>query len=393
MNRRIANLLARKAKLLADARAVAENEESTAEEIAEKTDEILAEVEKIDKSVATLKQLLAKEEEDNDNADDVEDSTPAPAPEERSSKNKVQEARSAIFRYLQSGKAEEARSTSGAITTSNAGVLLPRDVATPAIQAVKGTSFIRDAAVTQTIAAGTKVPVFSDAANFAAVGEGVPAPVVDLEIGGPTLEPMRIAGIVKVTIETLKLAAEGEEGTQNSLLQVMQDGLSNSEENYFLNGNGTTEPQGVFTAAPVKVTDDEAVTADGLNKLFYSLLPRFRRNGAFVMSSLTAAHVRGLTDPAGNPIWQPAGLHSDVETLYGRPVYVSEYAPEMEAGKKAVVFGDFSFYRIGERGEQWVKMLDQNYAESGKVGILLTSFLDAKVALPKAFAALAIADE
>ena len=56
----------------------------------------------------------------------------------------------------------------------------------------------------------------------------------------------------------------------------------------------------------------------------------------------------------------------------------------MGAGKKAVIFGDFSFYWIGDRQGITFKRLNERYADTAQVGFLATKRLDAKLILPEA---------
>lgn len=49
-----------------------------------------------------------------------------------------------------------------------------------------------------------------------------------------------------------------------------------------------------------------------------------------------------------------------------------------------MLFGDFSYYWIGERGKRKMKRLEERYAEQGLVAFITSQRVDAKLVLPKA---------
>jgi HK97 family phage major capsid protein len=58
--------------------------------------------------------------------------------------------------------------------------------------------------------------------------------------------------------------------------------------------------------------------------------------------------------------------------------------PELGAGKKPILFGDFKYYWIGDREGITFRKLSEKYADSGQVGFLATKRLDGKLILPEA---------
>ena len=94
--------------------------------------------------------------------------------------------------------------------------------------------------------------------------------------------------------------------------------------------------------------------------------------------------IRKLKDANGQYLWQKALHEGDHETLLGKPIFHSPFAPELGAGKKAVAFGDFSFYWIGDRTGITFRRLNERYADTGQVGFLATKRVDGKLILPEA---------
>ena len=77
-------------------------------------------------------------------------------------------------------------------------------------------------------------------------------------------------------------------------------------------------------------------------------------------------------------------------TLLGHPILVSAYLDSVAPGSKPVLFGDFSYYWIGERGKRVIKRLVEHYANQGQVAFLTSECVDAKLVLPEAIKCLEV---
>ena len=83
------------------------------------------------------------------------------------------------------------------------------------------------------------------------------------------------------------------------------------------------------------------LTYDDMLTLYHSTDKRYRKNAVWLMNDDTAFHLRKLKDDDGNYLW-----NTNDDTILGKPVVISEYMPDIEAGAKPVAFGDFSYYWI-----------------------------------------------
>ena len=102
------------------------------------------------------------------------------------------------------------------------------------------------------------------------------------------------------------------------------------------------------------------------------------------MNDSTVAAIRKLKDSNGQYLWQPALREKEYDTILGKRVITSPYAPEIAAGAKTVMFGDFSYYWIGDRQGVSFKRLNERYADLGQVGFLASKRVDGKLILPEA---------
>ena len=83
--------------------------------------------------------------------------------------------------------------------------------------------------------------------------------------------------------------------------------------------------------------------------------------------------VRCCARRSGSSTWMRSG--------YAR---ITPFVPEMKSGQKSVIFGDLSFYWIGDRQGITFKRLNERYADTGQIGFIATKRLDGKLILPEA---------
>lgn len=58
----------------------------------------------------------------------------------------------------------------------------------------------------------------------------------------------------------------------------------------------------------------------------------------------------------GNYLWQEG-----MDTILGKPVYISEFMPSSATGKKVIAFGDFNYYWILNRRPLAVRALKEKF--------------------------------
>jgi len=153
-----------------------------------------------------------------------------------------------------------------------------------------------------------------------------------------------------------------------------------------MTGDGAGKPTGILNDAEVGVTaaSATAITADELIDLFYSLPAPYRAKAVWIMNDSTMRYIRKLKDKNDQYLWQKALHEGEHSTLLGRPIYHSPFAPEVEAGSKPILFGDLSYYWIGDRKGITFRRLNERYADTGQVGFLASKRLDGKLILPEA---------
>ena len=164
------------------------------------------------------------------------------------------------------------------------------------------------------------------------------------------------------------------------LAQSFGKAIGKAEAGYFWTGTGSSQPQGVMTAAGTGVTtaSASAITADEIIDLYYSVPEEYRANATFAMKDTTVALIRKLKLGTGEYLWAP-GLDGSPDTLMGRPLRTSANIDGVAASKKVIAFGDFeACYKIADREGFEFKILDQLYAATGQVGFRGSARSDGK---------------
>jgi HK97 family phage major capsid protein len=138
-----------------------------------------------------------------------------------------------------------------------------------------------------------------------------------------------------------------------------QEGLA------FVSGDGANKPNGVLTyitgganaaahpwGAILTVVSGAAaaLTSDGIVNLVYALPSEYTAAARFVMNRDTQNKVRLLKDGQGNYLWQPSYQAGQPATLNQYPITEMAGMPNVAAGAKPILFGDFGMgYLIVDR--------------------------------------------
>ena len=270
---------------------------------------------------------------------------------------------------------------------SEGGYLVPDEFERTLVQSLENETIVRKHATVITTTSGShKIPVVTEKGTASWVEEEGIIPDGDDTFGQQQIDAHKVGTIIKVSEELLNDSAFDLESYFSAEFTRR---IGDKEEEAFFTGDGVKKPLGVLAdagGAEIGVTSaaSSAITADEIVDLFYSLKAPYRKNAIWVLNDATIAVVRKLKDENGQYLWQPALHDGGHETLLGKKIYTSPFMPELGAGKKPILFGDFKYYWIGDREGITFRKLSEKYADSGQVGFLATKRLDGKLILPEA---------
>lgn len=255
------------------------------------------------------------------------------------------------------------------------GYLVPDEFEQTLVASLEAENVVRSLAHVITTASGShKIPVVATKGTAAWVDEEGTIPEGDDAFCQQLIGAHKVATMIKVSEELLNDTAFDLEAYFRSEFARR---IGNKEEEACLTGDGSGQ-LGVTAASAT------AITADELIDLFYSLNSAYRKNAVWLLNDSTMKNIRKLKDSNGQYLWQSALHEGGFDTLLGKRIYTSPYAPELAAGKKTVAFGDFNYYWIGDRLGITFKRLNERFAETGQIGFIASKRLDGKLILPEA---------
>lgn len=156
---------------------------------------------------------------------------------------------------------------------------------------------------------------------------------------------------------------------------------------------GTTgKMEGVFSAPTViESASNTTITADELIDLQMTVPEPFQPGASWIMHKNTLKVLRKLKDSTGNYL-----LNRDVTTsfgwsLLGKPVYITESAPEIAPDEKVIAYGDMSGLYVKFAQNIEVQILMEKYATQHAVGVVGYVECDSKIVEPQKLAVIKMA--
>jgi len=255
--------------------------------------------------------------------------------------------RKAFADFVRNGDTTEVKSL-GYGSPSTGGILAPEQVATSILEKVAEFSPVRSLAQTISMSGPLlQLPRLVDEVDPVPVAETAARTEDEPTFDQIDLKPFEMAIIVPVTRILL-------EDAQIDLTSYLSNHVARrfgqKEATWFVNGNGTTQAEGILTSADIAEHEVAAITGDDLIDLFYSVKTAYSSNGAWMMNRKTMSVVRKLKDTDGSYIWERGIAGGQPPMLLGRPVYEAVDMPDIAAAATPIVFGDFATgYAIADR--------------------------------------------
>lgn len=274
----------------------------------------------------------------------------------------------------------DVRATMSTTTSSEGGYTVPTDVASRIIEVLKAYGGVRGVANVISSSQGNDInfPTSDGTSEVGElVGQNATATAADPTFGVVTLKTYKFSS--KVVAVPYELLQDSNADIEGFITRRLGERLARIENQMFTTGNGTTQPQGVVTAAASgKVgTTGQTTTVifDDLVDLVHSVDPAYRAgNCRFMLNDATLKVIRKLKDSQGRPIFMPGydGLGGAMgDTILGYPVTINQDMAAPAANAKSILFGDFSRYLIRDvMGMTLFRFEDSAYAKLGQVGFL-----------------------
>jgi HK97 family phage major capsid protein len=207
----------------------------------------------------------------------------------------------------------------------------------------------------------------------------------------PTHELYALVDISEQELEDSVFDLEAEMQSEFATQFAKAEGAS------FITGDGVGKPEGVLTDANVGTTNSgnsTELTADELITLVHDIKSDYGQNALFMFNRKTLAAIRKLKTTSGDYIFQPgmmltAGVPN---TILGYPYVEAPDMPDVAAGAKPVVFGDFTRgYMVVDRVNLSVLRDPFTQATTGNVRYVARRRVGGQVVLAEALRTMTIA--
>ena len=183
---------------------------------------------------------------------------------------------------------------------------------------------------------------------------------------------------------TQKVLDDSAINVEQWLGQKVAGKFERTENTAFVSSTGVASPRGflTYTAGTPSASDwqkvqqvssgvADALAADGLINLIYSMKSGYRSGAVFGMTRLTESKIRLLKDGEGRYLWQPNFSERGQASLMGFPVAEFADMPEVTNDALAIVFANFNIaYQIVDR--MGIRVLRDPYTTKGRVKFYTT---------------------
>ena len=297
------------------------------------------------------------------------------------------EYKSAFWNQLRGRGSYEVRNALQVGELTEGGYLAPDEYEHQLVEALQEENIMRSLVHVITTASGDrKIPIVTSKGSASWLEEEQEIPESDDAFGQITLSAHKVGSMIRVSEELLHDSAFDLPGY---IMHEFARRVGAAEEEAILTGDGAHKPTGLLHATlgaelGVTAAAAAALTADELIDLQHSLKAGYRRRACFIMNDATIKLLRKLKDGNGNYLWQPGLLAGQPDTLLNQKVLTSNYMPLPAAGKKAILYGDYTYYWLADREGRSIQRLNERYAEKDQIGFKVTQRVDGRLILPEA---------
>lgn len=296
----------------------------------------------------------------------------------------------AFWEHMYSGIPENALRDGG---DTAKGFLVPDTYEDKLVETLRDANFLRSISTVLNTTQDLHIPVVMKNGDAQWIGETERYCAADIEFGEIVLGAHKLG---TMTLLSEELLADSGIDLEAYIAQEYKERIAVSEEEAFLVGDGIGKPLGLVHQAEVGTTTEQSgkISMDDMLDLLYSVKQAYRcaDSAVFVMSEDAYRELRKTKYFDGRYIWNRNFKDDGYDTLFGHRVYLCNYLSEIVPSGKPVLFGDFSYFWIGDRGKRNIKRLNETYAKFGQVGFLLSERVDSKLVLKDAVKALKVAE-
>ncbi len=372
MKKLIEKRAALKALLESMLASIKQEERAFTEEEAKKFDETEAEIKSIDATIA------AEERAKGITDVVVPETDPAPA----SDKNKTAELEERAFADFIIGKVSELRAGEQNITMTENGAVVPESIANRIIQAVVDICPILQGADVYHVKGTIKIPKWTKSGEGKDhdITVGYSSEFTELTADSGKFVSVDLGGYLAgaLTLIGRSLENNSQFNVVDFVIKKMAEKIAEFIEKELL--TGTAKCQGaVNTSNTVTAEDSETISFEDLVFLQSAVKQVFQKNACWTMHPNTFKIVKLLKDGENRPLLNPDATKEFPFTILGKPVHLSDNMPEIKAGAKSILYGDYSGLSVNIREDISIQVLREKYATQHAIGVVSWFEIDSKV--------------
>lgn len=275
----------------------------------------------------------------------------------------------------------EARAGEQNMTMGNNGAVIPTTIANRIITAVKDICPIYSQATIYNVKGTLKVPVWGKANTTHDIAVGYQEEFTDITADSGKFTSIDLSGYLAgaLTLIGKSVANNAQVDVVSFIITEMSKAIAEFLEKELLIGTSGKAQGALSTTNTVTAASATAITADELISTQASIKQAYQTNACWIMHPDTFTAFRKLKDGNNRYLLQDDFTSEFPYRLLGKPVFVSDNMPKMEAGKKAVLYGDMTGLSVNMRENVEIQVLMEKYATQHAVGIVSWFEFDSKV--------------
>lgn len=227
------------------------------------------------------------------------------------------------------------------------------------------------------------IPVAGDVDAADWIPENTVMKFMEAEFGEVILDAHKLVTSIRASDEMLE---DGGVDLEQYIMDIFSERIGTAEEKAFISGDGNGKPLGLVHQAQLGGMSEleKDITMEDMVDLEYSLKSEYRKHAVWLMSEDAYNRLRRIPHYQGHGVWRNDLKEGDPVRLFGYPIYICHAMDDVAPGSIPVMFGDFRYYWIGDRGKRVMKRLVERYADRGQVAFITSERVDAKLVLPEA---------
>lgn len=154
--------------------------------------------------------------------------------------------------------------------------------------------------------------------------------------------------------------------------QMLGERLGRITNTKYTTGTGAATAKGIVTCATAfSAASATAITFDDIMGLEHSVDPAYRMGAGYMAHDSIMLVIRKMKDGQGQPIWQSNWQSGMPDRLNNYPITLNQDMDSTVAsGKKTLLFGQLSRYKIRSVGETRLYRLEERYRDTDQDGFI-----------------------